>query len=153
MAPVKRLRRRGRKIPIPKTLGGFLPLLPLLGLLPGLAGAGAAIAGTALRARAQRKALDEAQRHNKAMEAAILAKGKGLKRRRKKRGSGIKKKKRRGRGIQLYPWSPATPWLIRQSKRPSLRTARGTGLAVRRSSPWLTGAVKKKSSAISRRGR
>lgn len=71
--------RTPRIIPIPKS-GGFLPLIPLfagLSALGGLAGGAAGIAQAVNRAKSAQKQLEEAKRHNKAMEDIAL-KGNGL---------------------------------------------------------------------------
>lgn len=62
---------RSRIIPIPKK-GGFLPLIPLfaaLGALGSLGGGAAAIAKAVTSAKAERDQLEEAKRHNIAMES------------------------------------------------------------------------------------
>lgn len=68
-------------INIPIKKGGFLPLIPLfagLSAIGGLAGGAAGIATAVNKANAARKELQEAQRHNRTMEALALHRGKGL---------------------------------------------------------------------------
>ena len=72
--------RKPRMIPLPKR-GGVLPLIPLLaGLsaLGSLAGGAAGIAKAVNDVKSTRKSLEEANRHNKTMEAIALRNGKGL---------------------------------------------------------------------------
>ena len=72
--------RKPRIIPIPKT-GGVLPLVPIFA---GLSAIGSLIGGTAGITKAlndskdARKNLDEANRHNKMMEAIAIRNGKGI---------------------------------------------------------------------------
>lgn len=71
------LRPRGRVIKIPKT-GGFLPLIPLfaaLGALGSLGGGAAAIAKAVNEAKIAREQLQEAERHNRAMEPKAIGSG------------------------------------------------------------------------------
>lgn len=91
----KRAVKIPRVLPLPKT-GGFLPfLIPLfagLSAAGGLAGGGAAIAKAVNDAKSKARLLEEAQRHNKTMEAIALG----------KRGSGLYLKNyRRGYGLYL----------------------------------------------------
>lgn len=68
---------RHRVIPIPKR-GGLLPLIPLfaaLGALGSLGGGAAAIAKAVTGAKAAREQLEEAKRHNKAMEEKAVGSG------------------------------------------------------------------------------
>lgn len=68
---------RGRIIKIPKT-GGFLPLIPLfaaLGALGSLGGGAAAIAKAVTGAKSARDQLQEAERHNRVMEAKAVGSG------------------------------------------------------------------------------
>ena len=72
--------RKPRVIPIPKT-GGILPLIPVLaGLsaLGSLAGGAAGIARAVNDVKSTRKSFEEANRHNKTMEAIALRNGRGL---------------------------------------------------------------------------
>ena len=94
--------KKRRRLRTPKKLGGIIPILPILGALGMLATGASSVATAVTSAQARKKKLEETQRHNKAMEA---------------KGGGIWRKRRRGRGLQLYPWSPATPWLSSQSKK------------------------------------
>lgn len=78
-----------RIIPIPK-IGGFLPLVPILtalGTLGGLASGGTSIAKFINDAKSAKKELEEANRHNKTMEA--IAMGKGLFMKPYKKGYGL----------------------------------------------------------------
>ncbi|XP_071056406.1 uncharacterized protein [Onthophagus taurus] len=69
------LKPRGKIIKIPKT-GGFLPLiLAALGALGSLGGGAAAIAKTVNEAKIAREQLQEAQRHNRAMEPKAIGSG------------------------------------------------------------------------------
>jgi hypothetical protein len=90
----KRQGRRKRKV------GGFLPLIPaIIGAIGTLAGGAAGIASAVNQSKTR-----------KLLQDAIRA---------KKIGAGIRRKRRRrrGRGLQLYPWSSTTPWLMSQSKK------------------------------------
>jgi hypothetical protein len=80
---------RGRRIRTPKKIGGILPLL-----LPLIASLGAM--GSTLGLINRRKT------------------GKGLRRR---KTTSRRRKTRRGRGLQLYPWSPQTPWLMSEESK------------------------------------
>lgn len=77
----KRKIRLPRIIPIPKS-GGILPLIPLfagLSALGTLTGGAAAVTNAINQSKNARQKFDEAQRHNKTMEAIALGKsGKGL---------------------------------------------------------------------------
>lgn len=89
----KRRIRKPRIIPIPK-VGGFLPLIPIfagLSALGGLAGGAAGIARAVKASKAAQRDLDEAQRHNKTMEAIALGKkgGDGLYLKPYRRGMGL----------------------------------------------------------------
>lgn len=69
--------RLPRIIPIPKT-GGLLPLIPIfagLSALGALSGGAAGIAKAVNDSKASQKALQEAERHNRTMEAIALGKG------------------------------------------------------------------------------
>ncbi|KAJ8969746.1 hypothetical protein NQ317_009580 [Molorchus minor] len=70
-----------RILPLPKT-GGILPLIPIfagLSALGALSGGAAAVARTVIDAKKSKEKLEEAQRHNKTMEAIALGKqGSGL---------------------------------------------------------------------------
>lgn len=91
----KKTNKKKRYIPTPNKYGGFLPLLPLLGVLGSLVGGAAGVAKAVNDSRANSKRLAEQQRHNRAMEgrglflnpynAAIKRSGKGLKKRNKKK--------------------------------------------------------------------
>lgn len=93
----KKQRNRTRVIPTPRT-GGFLPLVPLfagLSALGALGGGAAQIARAVNNAKSNSKQLQEALRHNKAIEAMALNKtGKGLYLRPYKSGRGIYLKKK-----------------------------------------------------------
>lgn len=68
-----------RVLPVPK-VGGFLPLIPMLTALSaigGLASGGSAIAKTINEAKSAKEQFNEAQRHNKVLEAIAIG-GKGL---------------------------------------------------------------------------
>lgn len=88
-----------RVIPLPKT-GGFLPLIPLfagIGALGSLAGGAAGVAKAVNDAKYARKQLEEAERHNKEMEAITVG----------KEGSGVYLKPyRRGLGLFLNEKNP-----------------------------------------------
>lgn len=90
--------RTPRIIPLPKT-GGFLPLIPLfagLSALGALAGGASGIAQAVSKAKSAQRDLEEAQRHNKAMEAIALG----------KKGDGLYLKPyRKGLGLFLNPKS------------------------------------------------
>ncbi|KAJ8981576.1 hypothetical protein NQ317_002604 [Molorchus minor] len=65
-----------RILPLPKT-GGILPLIPIfagLSALGALSEGAAAVARTVIDAKKSKEKLDEAQRHNKTMEAIALGK-------------------------------------------------------------------------------
>ncbi|KAJ8910664.1 hypothetical protein NQ315_016042 [Exocentrus adspersus] len=80
-----------RVIPIPK-VGGILPLLPIFAGLSALGTVAGGIAGVS-------KAMSEAQRHNKTMEAIALKNSKS--------GSGLYlKPHRHGVGLFLKPQYP-----------------------------------------------
>lgn len=71
----------GRVIPIPK-VGGILPLIPIfavLSALGALSGGAAGIAKAVNDARAAKKQLEEANRHNRTMETIAMGKGLYLK--------------------------------------------------------------------------
>jgi hypothetical protein len=106
MAIKRKCRKRVKKV------GGFIPLLPLLGpLIAGLgslAAGSAGIASAVNKAKADAKMLAEAQRHNQRMEGKGLKKrGKGLYLGPQKTGKGLKKKSQgkraRGKGLYLGP--------------------------------------------------
>ena len=85
--------RQARIIPLPKT-GGILPLIPIfagLSALGSLAGGAAGIAKAVSNVKSTQKALEEANRHNKTMEAIALGgkKGNGLYLRPYKKGLGL----------------------------------------------------------------
>lgn len=90
-------KKNGKRIlPIAKR-GGFLPfLLPALSAIGALTGGTAGVIKTINDAKAAKKVLEEAQRHNRAME------GSGLYLSPYKSGKGLKKKKkgRKGRNIE-----------------------------------------------------
>lgn len=70
-----------RIIPFESKRGGILPLLPILGALGALgslAGGTSAIAKTIIDAKNAKKALEEQNRHNKAVEQELGKKGSGL---------------------------------------------------------------------------
>lgn len=85
-----------RILPLPKT-GGILPLLPIfagLSALGALSGGAAAVAKTVIDAKNSTKAMEEAKRHNRAMESvAIGKKGSGLYMKPYKKGYGVYLKK------------------------------------------------------------
>lgn len=99
-----------RIIPIPKT-GGIIPLLPLiasLGAIGSLAGGTAGVVQAVNKARQGRQRLEEAKRHNKAIEDIALGtkKGSGLYLTKYRRGLGLYLKKSQsgrkgGRGLYL----------------------------------------------------
>lgn len=106
-----------RIIPIPKK-GGFLPLLPLfagISALGSLAGAGAAVAKAVKTAQDNKKQLDEAQKHNRTMEAIAMGKkgsslflkpyksGRALFLNKKRKSSGRRKTKK-GSALYLKPY-------------------------------------------------
>lgn len=88
----KKCIRTPRIIPLPKT-GGFLPLIPLfagLSALGALAGGASGIAQAVNKAKSAQRDLEEAQRHNKTMEAIALGKkGEGLYLKPYRRGMGL----------------------------------------------------------------
>lgn len=94
----KSSQRKKRVIPTPKT-GGLLPLLPIFGALSALGalgGGAAAIAKTVNEVKSAKDQLQEAQRHNKMLEAISLGKaGKGLYLRPYKSGMGLKQRKKK----------------------------------------------------------
>lgn len=99
----KRNIKTPRIIPLPRTQsGGFLPLIPLfagLSALGALAGGASGIAKAVNTSKAAQRQLDEAQRHNKTMEAIALG-GKTTS------GSGLYLRPyRRGLGLFLKPYS------------------------------------------------
>lgn len=76
---IKKTIRPARVIPIPKT-GGILPLIPIfagLSALGALAGGASQIAKVVNETKSAKQQLEEANRHNKTMEAIAL-RGKGL---------------------------------------------------------------------------
>lgn len=81
-----------RILPVPKT-GGILPLIPIfagLSALGALSGGAAAVAKTVIDAKNSKKTLEEAKRHNKAMEGVALGKkGSGLYMKPYKNGYGL----------------------------------------------------------------
>lgn len=83
--------RKPRIIPLPKT-GGILPLVPIFA---GLSAIGSLIGGTAGIAKAvndsntAKKNLEEANRHNKTMEAIAIRNGKGLYLKSHRKGLGL----------------------------------------------------------------
>lgn len=82
------------RIVVPPKYGGFIPLLlPLLGALGALGGGAAGIATAVNKAQADKRMLEETQRHNKVMEAI----GKGI-------GRKKQRKKRKGQGLYLKPY-------------------------------------------------
>lgn len=85
-----------RILPLPKT-GGMLPLIPIfagLSALGALSGGAAAVAKTVVDAKNAQKSLDEAKRHNRAMEdVAVGRKGSGLYMKPYKKGYGLYLKK------------------------------------------------------------
>lgn len=101
----KTARKGGRRIRTPKKVGGFLPLLLAgLGALGSAAGGAAGIAKAVNEAKAASKRLAEAERHNKAVEAMLLKKG---------------------RGLQLHPWAPnSSTWLSPRVKKKLPKTSR-----------------------------
>ena len=72
---------------VPKT-GGFIFTIPAilaaLGALGSLAGGSAAIAKTVIDAKKNKAQLEEQKSHNEKIQASILAKGKVLKKKKKK---------------------------------------------------------------------
>lgn len=95
----KILQPRSRIIPIPKK-GGFLPLIPLfaaLGALGSIGGGAAAIAKAVTSAKDERDQLEEAKRHNIAMEAKA---GNGLFVKPYKSGCGVSI----GSGLYIKPY-------------------------------------------------
>lgn len=92
----KRKIKTPRILPIPKT-GGILPLLPIfagLSALGALSGGAAAVAKTVVDAKNSKKQMEEAQRHNKVLEAVALGKkGSGLYLKPYKQGYGLYLKK------------------------------------------------------------
>lgn len=85
-----------RIIPIPKT-GGILPLIPIfaaLGALGSLGGGAAAVAKAVNEAKVAKQTLEEAKRHNKALEEAAVGKGLYL------------KPYKKGFGLYLRPYNP-----------------------------------------------
>lgn len=73
----EKIKPPSRVIPVPRT-GGFLPLIPLfagLSALGALGGGAAGIAKAVNDAKAARKLFQEAERHNKTMEAIAIGKG------------------------------------------------------------------------------
>lgn len=85
-----------RVLPLPKT-GGILPLIPIfagLSALGALTGGAGAVAKAVLDAKASQNKLEEANRHNKTMEAIALGKkGSGLYLKPYKKGYGLYLKK------------------------------------------------------------
>jgi hypothetical protein len=99
-AGMKRTRaRKGRRLTTPRKVGGIIPfLIPLLGALGAIgsaAGGAAGITRAVQSAQQAKKALAEATRHNKAIEAAVLT--------------------RKGTGLRLGPWS-GEKWNPRKKK-------------------------------------
>lgn len=90
-------RRRMRVLPVAKR-GGFIPLLlPALSAIGALTGGAAGVYKAVNDAKVARKQLEEAQRHNRAMEGRGLylrpyASGRGLKNRRRSNRKNKKKK-------------------------------------------------------------
>ena len=87
--------RKPRVIALPKR-GGILPLIPIfagLSALGSLAGGAAGIAKAVQSANSTKKALSEANRHNKSMEAIAIRNGKGLYLKQYKKGMGLYLKK------------------------------------------------------------
>lgn len=90
----KQAEKKKRYIRGPNKYGGFLPLLPLLGVLGSLVGGAAGVAKAVNDSKANDKRLAEQQRHNRALEgrglflnpykAAFKQSGKGLKKNEKK---------------------------------------------------------------------
>lgn len=81
LATIKQKPKKPRIIPIPKT-GGFLPLIPIFAALSALGALGGGAAGIVKAvndSKNAKKNLQEAQRHNKSMEAIALGKGLHLK--------------------------------------------------------------------------
>jgi len=71
-----------RTLPLPKKMGGILPLLPILAGLSALgsvAGGAATVAKVIKEDQAAKKALEESKRHNRMIEAAALGRGLHLK--------------------------------------------------------------------------
>lgn len=80
-----------RVIPVPKKIGGILPLIPIfagLSALGALSGGAAGIAKAVNDAKSSKKQLNESERHNKLMEAIAL-KGRGLYLQPYKKGFGL----------------------------------------------------------------
>lgn len=70
-----------RVLPLPKKIGGFLPLIPLfagLSAVGALAGGAAGVAKAVNDAQMARKKYEEMARHNRTMEAIGLSRGSGL---------------------------------------------------------------------------
>lgn len=85
-----------RVVPLPKS-GGILPLIPLfagLSALGALTGGASGVAKAVMDAKSSRKKLEEAERHNKTMEAIALGKkGSGVYMKPYKKGYGLYLKK------------------------------------------------------------
>ncbi|KAK9872602.1 hypothetical protein WA026_018736 [Henosepilachna vigintioctopunctata] len=89
---VSKKKSRKTRISVTPKRGGFLPiLLPLLGAIGALGGGAASIAAAIDKARTNKTILKETIRHNKQMEAT---KGKGL----------VRRKKRKGKGLYIGPY-------------------------------------------------
>ena len=83
--------KKVRVLPIPQKIGGVLPLIPIfagLSALGALTGGAAGVAKAVNDANAARKQLEEAKRHNRAMEQVSL--GNGLYLRPYKTGAGLR---------------------------------------------------------------
>lgn len=94
-----------RIIPIPKKIGGVLPLIPIfagLSALGALMGGSASVANAAISASNAKKNLSEANRHNQTMEAIALGKN-------TRTGSGLfLVPHKKGYGLFLSPHSKNT---------------------------------------------
>lgn len=92
-----------RVLSLPKS-GGFLPLIPIfagLSALGALTGGVSGVAKAVLDAKAAKKKLEEAERHNQTMEAIALGKkGSGLYLKPYKRGLGLYLKKQQQKNCQ-----------------------------------------------------
>lgn len=86
-----------RVIPVPRKVGGILPLIPLfagLSALGSLAGGAAGVVNAVNKAKKAKEQLSEMQRHNHVMEAVALRGGRGL----------YLAPYKKGLGLYLRPW-------------------------------------------------
>lgn len=118
----KKYKSKAMKVPkvIPmERSGGILPLLPIfagLSALGALSGGAAQIAKAVNTAQNARKELDEANRHNKTMEAIAI--GKGLYLAPYKKGAGLYVRPyNRGKGLYVRPYNKGKGLYVRPYKK------------------------------------